>query len=60
MTDISIDDVLLFSRVAPHFELTVELYARLVDDGGSAFTGIYSVYLLKFLIFKPLQKCEFD
>ena len=46
MTDITIDDVLLFSRVAPHFELTVELYARLVDDGGSAFTGTVVIRIL--------------
>ncbi len=39
MTDVTIDDVILFSRVAPHFELTLELYARLVDDGGAVFPG---------------------
>lgn len=40
-TDITIDDVILFSRVAPHFELTIELYAKLVEDGTTfpAFNG---------------------
>jgi hypothetical protein len=39
MTDVTIDDVILFSRVAPHFELIIELYAKVVDDGSAVFPG---------------------